>query len=369
VKVLVLTKRQYTNKDLIDDQYGRLWEIPLALLKNGHNIKGVCLSYRRCRNYGFVLTTNDLTLNWVSFNLIPSFLSYIYFLRSQFKSSKPDIIWASSDTFHVILGFLLGKIYHVPCVVDLYDNYEAYKLSKVTGIIPFFRLVVKSADAVSVVSEPLIELVNTSYKAKGKLIVIENAVNSDLFYPQPKKTSREKFKLPENAKIIGTAGALDEGRGIDVLYTAFDSLAKDIPDLYLAVAGSGSREHPIFRHPNARDLGLLSNSQVAVFLNTLDVAVICNKDSDFGRYCFPQKAHEILACGVPLVAANVGVMSELLKNNPECLYDPKNPLDLANKIATQLKTPATLKIPINTWAKQAKKLESFMERTIATFGL
>jgi teichuronic acid biosynthesis glycosyltransferase TuaC len=369
VNILVLTKRQYTNKDLIDNQYGRLWEIPLELLKNGHNIKGVCLSYRRRGNHGFALTINDLTLNWVSFNLIPSFLSYIYYLGCQFKSFKPDIIWTSSDTFHVILGFLLGKIYHVPCVVDLYDNYEAYKLSKVSGIIPFFRLVVKNADAVSVVSEPLIELVKTSYKAKGKLIVIENAVDTAVFYSRNKTASRQIFNLPENAKIIGTAGALDEGRGISDLYLAFDRLSKEMPNLYLAVAGSGSREHTIFQHPNIRDFGVLPNADVAVFLNTLDAAIICNKDSDFGRYCFPQKAHEILACEIPLISANVGAMAKLLKDNPDCLYEPASPIDLAKKIELKLETLTKLQIPINTWAKQADVLERLMETTIATYGL
>jgi len=31
MRIVVLSKRQYTNKDVIDDRYGRLWEIPMAL--------------------------------------------------------------------------------------------------------------------------------------------------------------------------------------------------------------------------------------------------------------------------------------------------------------------------------------------------
>ena len=36
MRILVLSKRQYMNKDLIDDLYGRFRELPLALAGLGH---------------------------------------------------------------------------------------------------------------------------------------------------------------------------------------------------------------------------------------------------------------------------------------------------------------------------------------------
>ena len=44
-KILVITKRQYTGKDLLDDRFGRLREIPLALAEKGYKVQGLCLSY------------------------------------------------------------------------------------------------------------------------------------------------------------------------------------------------------------------------------------------------------------------------------------------------------------------------------------
>jgi teichuronic acid biosynthesis glycosyltransferase TuaC len=368
LNILVLTKRQYTNKDLLDDHYGRLWEIPLCLFKKGHNIKGVCLSYRKSNRDKYSLSENNRNLEWVSLNFLSLPFNCICYLKCQFNLFKPDVIWASSDCFHVLLGYILGKIYRIPCILDLYDNYEAFKLSKFTGIIPIYRLVLKNADAVSIISKPLLYLVKKNYKAKGTLTVIENAVDTEIFYPRNKNTSRKTFNLPENAKIIGTAGALDESRGIDSLYTAFVNLSKEIVDLYLVVAGSGSRKHPIFKHPNIRDFGVLPNKDVAFLLSALDVAIICNKKSEFSRYCFPQKAYEILASETPLISANVGAMSLLLKDNPECLFNPLEPHDLANKIASQLQMPTKLAVPINTWCKQSELLENLMKITIATYG-
>ena len=45
MKILVLTKRQYMGKDLLDDRFGRFRELPLELAKLGHEVTGICLSY------------------------------------------------------------------------------------------------------------------------------------------------------------------------------------------------------------------------------------------------------------------------------------------------------------------------------------
>ena len=44
MRILVLSKRQYTGKDLLDDHYGRIFEIPEELSKKGHAVRGVTLS-------------------------------------------------------------------------------------------------------------------------------------------------------------------------------------------------------------------------------------------------------------------------------------------------------------------------------------
>ena len=46
MKILVLTKRRYMGKDLLDDRFGRFRELPLELARLGHQVRGLCLSYR-----------------------------------------------------------------------------------------------------------------------------------------------------------------------------------------------------------------------------------------------------------------------------------------------------------------------------------
>jgi len=47
LRILVLTKRQYTNRDLLDDRFGRIRELPLQLGLRGFQVDGLCLSYNR----------------------------------------------------------------------------------------------------------------------------------------------------------------------------------------------------------------------------------------------------------------------------------------------------------------------------------
>ena len=112
------------------------------------------------------------------------------------------------------------------------------------------------------------------------------------------------------------------------------------------------------------DLGTLPLDIVPALLNALDLAVICNRNSAFGRHCFPQKAYEIIACRVPLVAAAVGSMNELLSEYPECLYEPENANSLAQVIERQLGTRTIVNLRVPSWAESARKLEAYFQEVL-----
>ena len=86
-------------------------------------------------------------------------------------------------------------------------------------------------------------------------------------------------------------------------------------------------------------LGELPHALAAELFAALDVGVIYLRDTPFGRFCFPQKAYEMAACGIPFVAANVGAMPALLADAPECLYRADDAESLAEALRGQLITP------------------------------
>lgn len=371
MKILLLTKRQYTSKDLLDDRFGRLWELPTELAKQGHDVSGICLSYRP-REEGVTTNTDPTSgarVTWHSLNLgkliIPGLIEYFLHADKLAKEFNPDLIWACSDSFHAIFGVWLAKRLKVKSVVDLYDNFESFAATRLPGIVPLFKRAVRDAHGVTCVSKQLADRVVQNYQRSRPMIVLENAVRADLFYPRDRTVCRKRLGLPEKAKIIGTAGALYRNRGIHTLFGAFKLLAAEGESLHLAIAGPRGRFSRIPNGPLVHDFAILPLEEVPLLINALDVAVICNRDSEFGRYSFPQKAYEIIACRIPMVAAAVGAMKDLLRCHPECLFEPESPESFAKTVRSQLTNPTIIDLNVPSWADIARRLETFLGEIIS----
>jgi len=365
VKILVLTKRQYMGKDLIDDRFGRFRELPLELSRLGHDVRGLALSYRS-RPEGMIVDgvgPSGASVTWNSVNLLNGYLPQLErYLRRALQTSRefcPDIIWAGSDAYHAIFGNWLAKRAQSRCVIDLYDNFEAFNASRFPGVLPFFRRAVRTSDGVTTFSRRLADHVARTNMRSKSISVIENGARPDLFYSRNRTECRQHFGLPQDAKIIGTAGALDSSRGIEALFEAFERLSAEFRDIHLALAGPRDNKQTIPVGPRIHDFNSLPHEEVSTFVNALDVAVVCYRHSAQGEYSFPQKAYEIIACRVPLVAAAVGSMNELLENYPDCLYEPENPAGLADAIRRQLQARNVIDMVTPSWSDSAAQLETF----------
>ncbi|MDZ4152215.1 glycosyltransferase, partial [Methylicorpusculum sp.] len=84
------------------------------------------------------------------------------------------------------------------------------------------------------------------------------------------------------------------------------------------------------------------------------------RDTEFGRYAFPQKTYEILACKTPILSARLGALKQTLKEYPQCLYEPENQADLSEKIVNLLNNPSVVDIHIPTWSDQAQRLAEWL---------
>lgn len=367
MRVLVVTKRQYTNRDLLDDKFGRLRELPLALARRGHEVLGLCLSYSS-RSEGEshdVDKSSPARVTWHSLNATAfkpfGLLRFSRHLDAVAAAFQPDVIWACSDSFYGILGTRLARRLSTHCVFDLYDNFESFASTRIPGVLPLYRHAVRTADGVTCVSHALRDMVVQGYGRTKPTLMLSNAVDHDLFRRRDKRDCRRKLGLPINGKLIGTAGALETSRGIEALLRGFELLAKTDETVHLAIAGPRGADVRIPRDPRVHDLGVLRPSEVPLLLGSLDVAAVCNKDSAFGRYCFPQKAYEILACHVPVVAARVGAMELLLADFPEILFEPGDAADFSRAARRQLDRPVLPDVPVPNWDDIAAKLDEFLK--------
>lgn len=365
MNIVFFCKRHYMQKDVIVDRYARLYEFPTQLALLQHNVLGICLSYRPSKT-GLFSQTDDQhqALDWYSFNcdkiVLLKLIRYIYNSYKLINEFKPDYLLGSSDCIHIVFTALYARLFRIPYYVDLYDNYESFGLAKLPGLLTLYRYSIKKAKGICCVSETLADYIRQRYRHEN-VITLESTITGEDFFPQDKLKCRDVLALPCRARIIGLAGALDSSRGIGMLYESFLTLAGTDPSLHLALAGPLDDHCPIPFHPRIHYFGILAHEQIPAFYNALDLAVVCLRDTEFGRYAFPQKTYEILACKTPILAARVGALAETFKNYPDCLYDPEDANDMRIKIVHMLNKPYQIDMPIPTWSDQVKRLAGWIE--------
>ncbi|ACF52872.1 glycosyltransferase family 4 protein [Stenotrophomonas maltophilia] len=366
--VLMLCKRQYTGQDLLDDQYGRLYELPEGLARLSIQISGIALSYRP---RPAVEHLSLCGVQWQSINAIPKGPFRLPgYIQDVHQRNPVDIVLAASDAPCCILGMKIAKRLAVPCVLDLYDNYESFGLTRIPGLKAAFRNACRSADGISTVTHALADHVRETIDPRGPVQVIANAVRTDIFHTMDKLDCRRSLGLPTTSRLIGCAGAIDQSRGISDMFQAFHQLAERDADLHLVIAGRRSGTAARFNHPRLLDLGMLDWQRVPILLNALDVAITCNRSSSFGRYCYPLKLAESLACRIPVVTANVGDAVAMVQNETACLYTPGDAEGLAAAISGQLSAPKHPSLTgISDWQDRAAVLADLLELAVQSAGV
>ncbi|MBH1393032.1 glycosyltransferase family 4 protein [Stenotrophomonas maltophilia] len=356
--VLMLSKRQYTGRDLIGDRYGRLWEIPEALARRGHAISGIALSYRH-RDSGNFLSAAGV--QWRSINALSlETIQLERAIRRLHQQHPIDVLLTSSDAPCTVLGASLAKHIHTPHVADLYDNYESFGLSRIPGMRAAFRRACAGSKAISAVTHALADHVKSTLSTPIPVHVIGNGVRRDLFHPIDKRVSREMLGLPVKARLIGCAGALDQSRGIEDLFRAFQALSERHPDIHLVIAGPRDATLHRYPHPKIIDFGVIGWKQVPLLINSLDVSVVCNRNSGFGRFCYPLKLAESIACGVPIVASDVGD-TRRIGGGAIRVYAPGDINDLVESIDLQLQMPlSNTALRAFDWEERAIQMEALL---------
>jgi glycosyltransferase involved in cell wall biosynthesis len=360
-RIHVLTKRQFMNKDLLDDKFGRFRELPIALARFGYRVTGLCLSYNKKREGVF----QDGPVRWQSHNVGIAGFGLINFISAAYRMAKStDLMWAGSDSFYGIIACMTGKIRRVPFIFDIYDNFDEFFVGRLPVMRQLYHWAIRHSDALTTFSIPYARYLRSNYTHRPNVIVIENAVRKDLFRSLDKNKCRDYFNLPKDAPIIGTAGALYKKREVDLLFKAYKNLAIKIPNLRLALAGPRDSNLRIPSGEKIHDLGQLPFKDVPTILNALDVAVICYANDNYGKYCFPQKTREIMACDVPLVAANVGSLKEIFAHAPEWLYEPGDCASLERAIKNRIRDRRTGYEKPPEWSDMAKIFDSVITNVL-----
>ncbi len=356
LKIVFLVKRFYTNKDLIEDRFGRLFYFPSILGEMGHECVVFALDFKNKEEV-------NVCRNNVHFRNIPvkSFwrLPLMRKLFRDLKSSKADVVFSSGDSYLGYWGMRLSKRLSARSVFDIYDDYSHFGSNK----IPFMRTLLKSAvsksDLVVCASEPIGE----KYRAfQENTMVVQNGVDNKIFRPEDKNVAREKCGVGRGDIVVGYFGSIHEPRGVDDLVAAVERLRVQGQDIKLLMAGRDYGDVNL-DYPWIDCRGMVEQEDVVAMINSCDVVTMPYKDTEIIRMTNACKLMEYIACRIPVVVTDVSDYASYFPESFGCVSEPSNPNALAGVIAKQLENKNVVDDEqVLTWEKLAARLEKSIQK-------
>ena len=161
---------------------------------------------------------------------------------------------------------------------------------------------------------------------------IENDGVEVIYAGVPISAAPPERTRPETELVIGTAGRLVQLKGIEFLLEAAAQLRVEFPSLRVEIAGSGPELDDL--KAQVASLGLQEHVRFLGWLDDLsstlrgwDVFVMPSLEEGF-----PTAALNAMAAGVPVVAASVGGVPELIEDGVNGLL--VRPSDVAGLVRT-----------------------------------
>jgi len=178
-------------------------------------------------------------------------------------------------------------------------------------------------------------------KATGLLPKVNHlGVDSSNFRPlQPDWELARFWGITPGDEVMVSAVRLVPLKGMQDALAALALLAPSRPRLKLAVAGEGAYAEELTRQANEQGLadrlilaGFLPQSRLANFYSLGQVAVFPSQ----GEEALGLSAAEAMACGLAVVASDLGGLPEVVSPEAGVLTPPKNPEALAKAVAALL---------------------------------
>jgi glycosyltransferase involved in cell wall biosynthesis len=151
-----------------------------------------------------------------------------------------------------------------------------------------------------------------------KVRVVGNGVDTSKFHPVPRDEARRRLGLPADASVLITVGGLTERKGFHRVIELMPLIRRDVPALYYLVVGGPSAEGdwgPRLRaqvdelglQEHVRFLGSIPPDQLKWALGAADAFVLATRNEGWANVIL-----ESMACGVPVVATDVGGNREVI---------------------------------------------------------
>lgn len=231
-------------------------------------------------------------------------------------NKRPSVVTLHGQqalTVNIRKGYLVRKIYQI------LEKYAFRKVDKIIAVDPVTQ-----------------KFYNDLYpKHKHKIITIPTGVNTNLFFPKDKVQSKKALGYAVDEKIILYVGRIEPPKKIDAIIKVFSEIIKQDNKYRMVLVGDGvTRQEMENLSENLKlsdyisFLGVRRRNELPDLYNAADVSVLIS-----GNEGSPLSVKESLACGVPVVANDVGDIDSVVKKNFNgFIVNSENLPEIADKI-------------------------------------
>ncbi len=251
---------------------------------------------------------------------------------------KPDIIHAHHAEGHVI-AVILKKFLNGQKVirtrVDIRDPKKNF----------FNRFIHENTDCVIVPGELLREKVTRSTGINSaKVRVVYGGVDLKRFSENSNGFEfRRSYRIPERATVIGLIARLDPVKGHLFFIKLAHELKSIFPEIKFVVVGREAEYRIEYLKRCAGQYGLDNEiiytnfvKDVAPAIKSFDICIL----PSLGSEAHPRVLFEYMACGKPVVASRVGIVSEIIDDGVNGLIaEPADIQSFVDKIKILLFNP------------------------------
>lgn len=145
---------------------------------------------------------------------------------------------------------------------------------------------------------------------QDKVFTIYNGVDTERFAPQRSNALRKELNIAADAPVVGILAALRPEKNHELFLNGAQRIRQEFPNAQYVVIGDGERREAL--QSLAAELSIAdavhflgSRADVAEILPDLDVVALTSHNE-----ASPVSILEALSCGVPVVSARVGSVSE-----------------------------------------------------------
>jgi N-acetyl-alpha-D-glucosaminyl L-malate synthase BshA len=245
------------------------------------------------------------------FRYPPYDLSLASKLAQVAQMNQLDLLHVHYAIPHAVCALLAKQMVgsHLKVVTTLHGT-DITVLGQDQSISDLIRYAINESDAVTAVSNDLIQETQRLLDISRPIDLAYNFVDKRVYYPRDVRKLRKEFARPDEKILIHISNFRPVKRVSDVV-DIFAKVAKRIPSRLLFV-GEGPELSKIIA--KVKELGLADKvsfcgkqDDVAQVISMADVMLLPSEKESFGLV-----ALEAMACGVPTVGSNAGGIPELI---------------------------------------------------------